>query len=62
MRNEDGCEDGQFEGLNNSRDLLGPRAQSPAMSAKRERLIPKNCAPHGAFAGGTPAVPTNILS
>ena len=32
--------------------LLGPRAPSPAMSAKREKWIgSKNCAPIGAFAG-----------
>ena len=48
-----------------SSDLLGPRASRPQMSAKREkmnRLLLKDCAPHGAFAGGAPAVPANHLT
>jgi len=32
------------------------------MSAKREKISAKDCAPGGAFAGGTPAVPAHHLS
>jgi hypothetical protein len=32
------------------------------MGAKREKVFSKDCAPDGALAGGTPAVPANHLS
>jgi hypothetical protein len=40
MRDEDGCRDGQYEGMNHSSDSLD-RGRPPAMSAKWEKIDSK---------------------
>ena len=49
-------------GINHPRDLLGSRAPSPAMSAKREKIESQKLRLTARLRAGVPAVPADLLN